>query len=211
MNAPDQAEHIFGFIGGNLSVDFTNTVSSRKDGPPSEYLTAYPALVAWGRQAGVLSDAEAAALRAQAATQPADATRVVEEARALREAIYRIFTAGIADRPVADADLRELNDSLERALAHAWVVQQGGGFAWSWCGDLTLDRMLWPVARGAANVLTGPEARRVSECRSDDCGWLFLDQTRNHSRHWCDMQSCGNRAKARRHYARQKKSEISDQ
>ena len=64
--------------------------------------------------------------------------------------------------------------------------------------------MLWPVARGAAELLTGPDAAHISECQSDDCGWLFLDQTRNHGRHWCDMQGCGNRAKARRHYARQK-------
>lgn len=206
MSEPEQQEHEFEFIAGNVSVDFTNTLSSRKDGPPREYLTDYPALVAWGRQAGVLSDAEAAALRALAVTRPADAAAVAEEARALREALYGIFTAGIEGRPVADADLTVFNDSLERALARAWVVRQAGGFTWGWCGDLTLDRMLWPVARSGADLLTGPEAQRVSECRSDDCGWLFLDQTRNHSRHWCSMDGCGNRAKARRHYARRKKA-----
>jgi predicted RNA-binding Zn ribbon-like protein len=206
---PDPAEHIFGFIAGDLSVDFTNTVSSRKDGPLREYLTDYPALVAWGRQAGVLTPAEAATLRALGAAHPEEAAAVVVAARALREALYRIFTAGIEDRPVADADLAILNDRLEEALAHAWVVRQEGGFAWGWCGDATLDRMLWPVARGAADLLTGPLGQRVSECQSDDCGWLFLDQTRNHSRHWCDMQGCGNRAKARRHYARQKKTVVS--
>jgi predicted RNA-binding Zn ribbon-like protein len=204
MNEPDQAEHEFGFIAGNLSVDFTNTLSSRKDGPPREHLTDYPALLAWGRQAGVLTNTEAAQLRALGAAHPADAAAVVAEARALREAIYRIFTAGIEDRAVDDADLATLNDRLERALAHAWVVREDGGFRWGWCGDAALDRMLWPVARATADLLTGPEAQRVSECRGDDCGWLFVDQTRNHSRHWCSMDGCGNRAKARRHYARRK-------
>jgi predicted RNA-binding Zn ribbon-like protein len=210
MSEPDQAEHEFEFIAGNLSVDFTNTLSSRKDGPPREYLTDYPALVAWGRQAGLLTNAEAADLRALGAAHPADAAAVVETARALRETLYRIFTALIADRPATDADLAFLNTALSRALAQAWVMREGDGFRWGWCGDAALDRMLWPVARGAAELLTGPEARRVSECRSDDCGWLFLDLTRNHSRHWCSMDGCGNRAKARRHYAR-RRAVISDQ
>jgi predicted RNA-binding Zn ribbon-like protein len=211
MDETEQAEHEFEFIAGNLSVDFTNTVSSRKEGPPREYLTDYPALVAWARQGGVLSNGEAAALRAQAATHPADAAAVVEEARVLREALYGIFTAGIEGRPVADADLAALNTSLERALAQAWVVRDGAGLGWGWCTDLALDRMLWPVARSGADLLTGPEAQRVSECMSDDCGWLFLDQTRNHSRHWCSMDGCGNRAKARRHYARRKKADVRTQ
>ncbi len=209
MSEPDQPEeHIFGFIAGNLSVDYTNTVSSRKDGPPREYLTDYAALVAWGRQAGVLTDGEAADLRTQGAAHPADAATVLDEARTLREAIYRMFSARIEGQPVADADLATLNTALERALAQAWVVRAGDGFGWGWCTDTALDRMLWPVAKGTADLLTGPDAHRVSECRSDDCGWLFLDQTRNHSRQWCDMQGCGNRAKARRHYTRRKNVEV---
>ncbi len=207
MSEPDQqAEHIFGFIAGNLSVDFTNTVSSRKDGPAREYLTDYPALVAWGQQAGVLDEAQARTMRALAEADPAGARCVLDEARALREAIYGMYSALIAGQPVAAADLSSLNASLERSLAQAWVVREGAGFGWGWCSDVALDRMLWPVAKGVADLLTGPEAQRVSECRSDDCGWLFLDQTRNHSRHWCDMQGCGNRAKARRHYTRRKSS-----
>src|SRR3954470_18265759 len=113
MSEPDQQEeHIFGFIAGNLSVDYTNTVSSRKDGPLREYLTDYPSLVAWGRQAGVLTEGEAADLRALGAAHPADAATVLDEARTLREAIYRIYSARIEGQPVADADLDILNTSL---------------------------------------------------------------------------------------------------
>jgi predicted RNA-binding Zn ribbon-like protein len=68
--------------------------------------------------------------------------------------------------------------------------------------------MLWPVARSAADLLTSAEElARVGQCADDrGCGWLFFDTSRNHSRRWCAMKDCGNRAKARRHYRRQRKA-----
>ncbi len=49
-----------------------------------------------------------------------------------------------------------------------------------------------------------PERDRVRRCGGANCDWLFMHNSRNHSRRWCDMGSCGNRAKARRYYARHK-------
>jgi predicted RNA-binding Zn ribbon-like protein len=60
--------------------------------------------------------------------------------------------------------------------------------------------MLWPVVRDAADLLTSKELNRVGRCADERCGWLFVDTSRNRSRRWCSMESCGNRAKARRHY-----------
>src|SRR3989442_8269959 len=63
--------------------------------------------------------------------------------------------------------------------------------------------LIWPIARSAADLLTSDEQRQlVRECGAPDCLWLFLDTTKNRSRQWCSMQSCGNREKARRHYQR---------
>jgi predicted RNA-binding Zn ribbon-like protein len=64
--------------------------------------------------------------------------------------------------------------------------------------------MLWPLAQSAGALLTGDQRARVRECSGHDCRWLFLDLSRNHSRRWCDMNDCGNRAKARRHYQRRR-------
>jgi predicted RNA-binding Zn ribbon-like protein len=66
--------------------------------------------------------------------------------------------------------------------------------------------MLWPVLQSAAELLTSDEIHQVRECNSDRCTWLFVDRSRTHRRRWCDMKTCGNRAKARRHYQRTKKS-----
>jgi predicted RNA-binding Zn ribbon-like protein len=62
----------------------------------------------------------------------------------------------------------------------------------------------WWVARSAAELLTSKELTSVRECAGYDCGRLFMDGTKNRSRRWCDMASCGNRAKGRRHYERRK-------
>ena len=74
---------------------------------------------------------------------------------------------------------------------------------WEWVyspDDLT--QMLGPVAWSAVEVLQSEDRRALRECEGSNCNWLFLDTSRNHSRRWCSMQSCGNQAKAKRHYQR---------
>jgi predicted RNA-binding Zn ribbon-like protein len=81
--------------------------------------------------------------------------------------------------------------------------QAPGRFGWSWADDpVNLEMPLWPVTRSAADLLTSSDLRSLRLCASDTCAWLFLDTSRNGSRRWCSMRTCGNRAKARRHHAR---------
>ena len=54
----------------------------------------------------------------------------------------------------------------------------------------------------AAELFSRPEPLPLKRCIGRNCGWFFLDTSRNKSRHWCSMTDCGNRAKARRHRAR---------
>jgi len=133
---------------------------------------------------------------------------VLERAISLREAIYRVVSAVANGRRAREADLAILNVALPDALARVHVVREADSFAWRWAADETaLDRMLWPVARSAADLLTSEKLARVGQCADDrGCGWLFLDMSRNRSRRWCDMKDCGNRAKAKRHYVRKRKS-----
>ena len=92
-----------------------------------------------------------------------------------------------------------------RAMGQAGVVPTGSRFEWGWPGvTLDLDRVTWWVARSAAELLTSRNLTFVRECASYDCGWLFMDTTKNRSRRWCDMRTCGNRAKSRRHYERRR-------
>jgi predicted RNA-binding Zn ribbon-like protein len=133
-----------------------------------------------------------------------DAANALERARQLRPALFDIFSALADDRAPAAADLQELNAELSLSMTHACVEPTEQGFSWGWSGD-GLDQVLWPIVRSAADLLTSETQRLlVRECGADDCAWLFLDTSKNHSRQWCSMQSCGNREKARRHYQRRK-------
>lgn len=83
------------------------------------------------------------------------------------------------------------------------LVKKPGGFQWDWRENKgELDRLLWPVIQSAGDLMISNEVNRTRECEDDTCEWLFIDRSKNHSRRWCDMSDCGNRAKARRHYAR---------
>jgi predicted RNA-binding Zn ribbon-like protein len=198
---------IFDFTGGLLCLDFANTVDDRPDVHPQEHLNSYHDLVSWGQQAQVLAEREAQSLLEEAARRPAEATNVLERALGVREAIFRIFKSVSEDIVPEEDDLVSLSAAVAGAQVHARIVPKAGGFDWDWSGTANeLDRMMWPVVRSAADLLTSDELDDIRLCASETCNWLFMDTSKNHSRRWCDMKSCGNRAKARRFYGRKKSS-----
>ncbi|MEE8138382.1 MAG: ABATE domain-containing protein [Thermoanaerobaculia bacterium] len=201
-------EYVFDLSGGALCLDFANTVGDRPWGK-QEHLASYTDLLSWSRQTAQLDEQHAERLARQAARQERKAQAVFQHSLALREGIYRIFSALAAGRSPEAADLKALNVALAEALPFLKVVAEGEGFGWRWSGsEGALDRMLWPVLRSAADLLTSPEATLVRECGGQYCSWLFVDRSRTHRRRWCDMKVCGNRAKARRHYARRKSERV---
>lgn len=202
---PENPPRTIKLVGGRLSLDFTNTVTWRGREIPEENLNTYRDLLNWSTLAGIMDEDEARDLNREGSIQPEDAKRVLERAVELREAIYRIFTANISAKPASDDDLISLNRELREALTRLRLSPEPEGYAldFGWGGD-SLDQMLWPIARSSSELLTSDELVRVRRCAADDCGWLFLDMSRNRSRRWCDMKDCGNRRKARRFYERKR-------
>jgi predicted RNA-binding Zn ribbon-like protein len=206
MEALADVPYEFEISGGALCLDLTNTVSNRGT-EPIERLVGYGDLVDWARQAGAADDGEARALRRRAAAEPDAAAAVLARARALREALYALFSAAAAGRPGPEPALAVLNAELPAALARRRLARDGAAYRWRDAAGEDgppLDAPLAPAVRSAAELLTSDELALVRECAADTCGWLFLDRSRNRSRRWCDMKVCGNRAKARRHYRRRK-------
>ncbi len=194
----------FDTSGGRLCLDFANTVDGRLE-EPRDRLAVYSDLVAWAEEVGVIGASEAAALRLEALERSEDAERALVTARATRELLYSIFSAIARGTSAPEPSVAELNAALPGALSALRLAAAGQSFEWRWSlADRGLDRVLAPVIRDAAELLTSKDLSRVSECEAADCGWLFLDRSRNRSRRWCDMSACGNRAKARRHYERAK-------
>jgi predicted RNA-binding Zn ribbon-like protein len=185
----------FEFSGGALCLDFANTLGNRPQGK-GETLHVPRDLARWGVAAGLL-DPDAG----RRSVAGSSFTRAI----AFREGLYRIFSARASARSPERSDLDLLNGYLGRALKHLRLEPDGSDYRWDWAGSPEpVDRLLWSVARSAAQLLTSPELDRIRECASDRCSWLFLDFSRSRRRRWCDMKTCGNRAKARRHYRRRK-------
>ncbi len=205
VKRPGPSEYAFDFSGGRLCLDFVNTTGGTRE-TPKEHLHTYLDLVSWGRQARLLDEAAAQRLGQLAKRRPDNAAQTLAGAVALREALFRIFCGAAECGPQRPQDMEIFNAALSRALAHVRVQATAKGCVDLWGnGEDDLDRMLWPVLRSAMDVLTSEHERtRVHKCESPTCDWLFLDTSRNHSRRWCDMKSCGNRAKARRYYDRHK-------
>jgi predicted RNA-binding Zn ribbon-like protein len=194
----------FQFTGGNLCLDFCNTVDNRAS-PQHErdLLDGYADLLVWAQQAGILNHRQVAALSRTAAEAPGQAQAALQQALQLREAIYEVVAAVADRRGVPITSLHLLNSFAQRAAQHAEVVHSARHFSWDWIEpEKKLDSILWPIARSAAELLVSDAVAFVRQCAAEDCGWVFLDTSRNHRRRWCDMKTCGNRDKARRYYRR---------
>jgi len=198
----------FQFVGGDLCLDFCNTVGGKRSATTREKLKSYADFVSWCEQAGLIANSAATTLLQRAARQPREAASVLERAIELREAIYRIFSALGLKKEADESDLARLNSELARAPGRLRLAASKDGFAWEWSNDgRALDQSLGPIARAAGDLLThGETVKHVSECAAENCGWLFVDSSKNHSRRWCEMRDCGNRAKVRRHRLKQAKS-----
>jgi predicted RNA-binding Zn ribbon-like protein len=188
-------------VGGRLCLDFINTVDCRNSDHPSEVLSTYPRLVSWSQHANILTESEARDLLREASLHPANAKVVLEKAVTIREALYRIFSAIIGRRQPATTDVETLNRDISAAMAKRRLKPINPPEPWTYTFEENkLDQMLWPIVNSAAELLTSDWLDRVCECQGENCGWLFVDMSRNRSRRWCDMKDCGNVAKARRHY-----------
>jgi predicted RNA-binding Zn ribbon-like protein len=194
----------FKAIGGWLCLDFVDSVNWDTETREAERFFGYADLVRWGQFAKTLTSDEAKQLFQEAIRRPEEAAVIYNQALDLRATLHRIFSAIAGGASPEETDLAALNAALSNVLANACLVPTEDGFAWAWGGeDAALGRVLWPIVRSTAELLTSDKLDRVGQCAGDSCGWLFLDTSRNRSRRWCEMEHCGNRAKARRHYRRQ--------
>jgi predicted RNA-binding Zn ribbon-like protein len=192
-------------LGGAVCLDFANTVEPREGAATRhDYLRSYGDLVAWSAHAGLIDHAGAAKLREQAAAHSGRAERVHSHALRLREAIYRTFAAVSRQHAPAQADLDAIADVYRHALRHAQLAAGGTAVAWrAAAAGPPLETVLLPITQSAVEVLTRPPDGRIKQCPgAGDCGWLFLDRSKNGSRRWCRADGCGARVKMQRYYWR---------
>ena len=189
-------------VGGGVALDFVNTADWHLADSPEEWLLSYGDLLAWARGTGALDAARARRLALLAKSDPRAAGRVLADARRLREALFRIFLAVTRAAAPDEGDLRLVNAWLVRTAPRTGLERNGRRLGWRWPKPERLESVLAPVLWSAGDLLTGDGRARLRLCAADACGWVFLDASRKANRLWCSMESCGSRAKARRHYRR---------
>ncbi len=186
------AAHLFELAGGQLGLDFVNTVGGMRAEQPKEYLRGYEDLLAFGVQTGSVSAGQAEKIADEARHRPAEAEAALAEAKEIREALHRVFLRRVDGHAPDPADLGLLGGALGRALAHRRLAAADEGCcALGWDGTAALDAPWWPALAAAADLLASrDDLARVRVCgmsEAGECGWLFVDRT-----------------KARRHYAKLK-------
>lgn len=191
-------------LGGMLCLDFANTVDWRGTDHRRDWLQTYEDLVAWSVHAKAVTPALARRLRKRAALEPKRAKAVLARGHALREALYDVGSATAGGKgPASKEALDALNREMFRIMAPTQLRPGDDLMVREWAGDTdALERILWPMAWSAFDLLTGPGLDRLRECADADCRWLFVDRSRNRSRRWCAMSDCGNLTKVRRYRQR---------
>jgi predicted RNA-binding Zn ribbon-like protein len=188
-------------VGGVPCLDVANTVNSRLS-PEHDYLTHYADLVAWANKVGILSRAQASQLQKRAKQDAEEAGLALETARTLRELIFRIFSNNMKDSESRQEDIEFLVQMYAEAISHSRFVQKGNHYVTAWEVDRDFDALLWPIIHSAGELLLSEKRSQVKECPG--CGWLFLDTSKNQSRRWCSMNTCGARDKMRRYHRRRR-------
>jgi predicted RNA-binding Zn ribbon-like protein len=186
-------------VGGALAFDFANTCSGRGGRRRIEHLRSADDVVVWAHHAKIIAHVHAGALRRRLRRNPGLARRLWRRALQLRDIVYAIGLALAARAPLRREAVDRLTRIHAQCLAAARLTPVRGVYAWTWeSASCPVGAILGPITLSALGVLSQTDLSRVKQCPGRDCGWLFVDRTKNRGRRWCEMQVCGNRAKQRR-------------
>ena len=188
-----------------LCLDFVNTRYWRGSLAPTDELTGFQPLLGWLKAKGGIDETLLKSADAQSKSDPAKADGLLSEAIALREALHRLFAAAATDQPLPAADFVAVNSALAEAPARRKLASADGGWEVSW-SSVSTPALLASVLWSSADLLLARNDRRIRQCANEKCRFLFIDESKNGTRRWCDMSSCGNRAKARRHLLKKKQA-----
>ncbi|SMO46271.1 CGNR zinc finger domain-containing protein [Fodinibius sediminis] len=189
--------------GGVLCLNFINTVHDYLKPDPYDYLEDYSDLLEWSEKAGLMSSEERETLSLLAQSNIEGAARVHREAIELRGLFYELFRC-IANGQMPDRHTQDtFNARLQQAMRFLKLtIDKEMQVEQLWDSPKDLAYPMRPVLKSAYELLTSGKLERVKACGA--CGWLFFDKSKNRSRKWCSMESCGSNEKAKRYYHRTK-------
>ncbi len=181
-------------VGGRPAIDLVNTVSWRGDPDRTEDHLRDPAdCLTWIGRVELLGSAELGTLDRRCRSEPGDARILFDTLRDVRASIAR----DLVDPP--EPDLDRLTVLIRGTLEHCRLTTRERMARWTPPDDVRRPARL--VVLDLLDWLTGPNGR-LDTCDDPDCGWAFIDTSRQRNRRWCSSTDCGNRDRVRRHYQR---------
>lgn len=200
----DQSGRHYGpesFVGGVVALDFLNTVEDWHAPVIEDRIPAIEDWIGWTRAAGLPATARLAISRPAAA-------QFMRQLRAFR-AEWRDLLRPVLAGSAADTDLLQaMNQRWQRANAAREIRMTPAGARYDWRTSVPAwEGAFHAVVMSAVDLLTDSgRLSRVRECPGESCGWFFYDSSRNGSRHWCSMKTCGNADKVRRFRAARRRA-----
>jgi len=192
----------FLFLANQPCLDFINT-DLVMNGQPTDLLSSFQDLVAWLVQAGLLTEKDAARIEGGGGY---DAMETLKQAKAFRSTMRNMAERLAARKPVPQAALALINQLLRHRIGYAQVTRRNGMFERRYeAGFEDANHVLGLLAEAASDLLCTCDLSLVKQCQNPACVLFFYDTTKNHARHWCRMDLCGNRSKVAAHYRRHRK------
>lgn len=187
-------------VGGHLVLNFVNTCGGAGKERDVERLVNWGDVVDWATANGIFNPTDSRLIekaRSREGLRPSD---ILKDLTELRESLHSVLSAIAGGVRASETARKLLEGYIVDAMSHSTLCVEGRApVRWTVRpekagGSLVKDRL----AIAASELLSHPLLSNVRECGA--CSWLFLDLSRSRSRRWCSMATCGNRAKAQRHY-----------
>ena len=171
-------------VAGHLALDFANTVGWRDTEREVGYLSSADKILAWALDISLIDSTFEIPATAR--------TELVQDLHALRNAVNEAGTAIAEGRAPPAPAFKVIHALAARSFAAGSLTGVPARIEFA-----ATDAIVGTLAWAAVELLSGGPLHRLKQCPSHDCRWLFIDRTRNGSRRWCDMATCGNREKTR--------------
>ncbi len=192
--------------GGTLPFNFINTVYAWKGENLHEYLNSYEEFLKWCAKVKILPTALLTQLERSASKHHLKKEQAFAQVKDARRLLYHFFS-GVASCGVQPSLLKQYNTLLGPALQHfEWQTVKKGLHFLLKKDDADLLLPLWIIINASHQLLLEMEFERIKECAR--CGWIFLDETKNNSRRWCNPSTCGSVEKMNRYYQKIKQKNI---
>ncbi len=190
--------------GGDLCLDFINTVHHRFRPEEGDYLHGFRDITTWYQHIQGMTPKTIQTLDRLAKSYPQKAAQVFTKSIQLRELLYQIFSPITAGKPPAPQDLQALAAYITEAYTNMELTwQKEEGRLQLQFNAPALEQVNWHIAQHALQLLSHGPLKQVKQCPG--CGWIFLDKSKNSSRRWCSMATCGDIDKVTRFQQRNKK------